>query len=75
MFILTKKYAKIKEKKKKYLKAGNDMNPLIPMLAITGAPTNERLEKMLLSYKMVGIDTVMLYPRAGLEIEYMSELR
>lgn len=49
------------------------MNPLIPMLAITGAPTNERLEKMLLSYKMVGIDTVMLYPRAGLEIEYMSD--
>ncbi len=49
------------------------MNPLIPMLAITGNPTNEQLEKMLTSYKAVGIDAVMLYPRSGLEVEYMSE--
>ncbi len=49
------------------------MNPLIPMLAITGNPTNEQLEKMLTTYKTVGVDTVMLYPRSGLEIGYMSE--
>lgn len=49
------------------------MNPLIPMLAITGNPTNEQLDKMLLAYKTVGIDSVMIYPRAGLEIEYMSD--
>ena len=49
------------------------MNPLIPMLAITGNPTNEQLEKMLTSYKTVGVDAVMVYPRSGLEIEYMSE--
>lgn len=49
------------------------MNPLIPMLAITGNPTNEQLEKMLTTYKTVGVDTVMLYPRSGLEVEYMSK--
>lgn len=49
------------------------MNPLIPMLAITGNPTNEQLEKMLTAYKAVGIDAVMLYPRSGLEVEYMSD--
>jgi hypothetical protein len=50
------------------------MNPLIPMLALTGSPSNEQIDKMLLSYKTIGIDTVMLYPRAGLEIEYMSDI-
>lgn len=49
------------------------MNPLIPMLAITGNPTHEQLDTMLTTYKSVGIDTVMLYPRSGLEITYMSE--
>lgn len=49
------------------------MNPLIPMLAITGNPKIESITKMLESYKEVGVDAVLLYPRSGLEIEYMSE--
>ncbi len=49
------------------------MNPFIPMLALTGRPTTEKIEKMLTTYKNVGIDAVLLYPRSGLEIEYMSE--
>ncbi len=49
------------------------MNPFIPMLALTGTPTEEKIEKMLTTYKRVGIDAVLLYPRSGLEIEYMSE--
>lgn len=49
------------------------MNSLIPMLAITGNPTNEQLTEMLARYKAVGIDAVMLYPRSGLEVEYMSD--
>lgn len=48
------------------------MNPFIPMLALTGRPTEEKIEKMLTTYKKVGIDAVLLYPRSGLEIEYMS---
>ena len=43
------------------------------MLALTGRPTKEKIEKMLTSYKNVGIDAVLLYPRSGLEIEYMSD--
>lgn len=49
------------------------MNPFIPMLALTGSPSEAQIEKMLTSYKAVGIDAVLLYPRSGLEIEYMSE--
>ncbi len=49
------------------------MNPFIPMLALTGRPTEEKIEKMLTTYKQVGIDAVLLYPRSGLEIPYMSE--
>ncbi len=49
------------------------MNPFIPMLALTGKPTEQQIEKMLKTYKSVGIDAVLLYPRSGLEIEYMSE--
>ncbi len=48
-------------------------NPLIPMLAITGNPTVQNIRQMLEAYKEVGIDSVLLYPRSGLEIEYMSE--
>ena len=49
------------------------INPLIPMLAITGNPQIEVVMQMLDAYKNIGIDAVMLYPRSGLEIEYMSE--
>jgi len=49
------------------------MNPFIPMLALTGKPTKRQIEKMLTAYTEAGINAVMLYPRSGLEIEYMSE--
>lgn len=49
------------------------MKPLIPMLAITGKPQIEDITQMFQAYQKVGIDAVMLYPRSGLEIEYMSE--
>lgn len=49
------------------------MNPIIPMLAITGRPEIRKIRTMLEQYKNVGIDAIMLYPRSGLEIEYMSE--
>ena len=49
------------------------MNPIIPMLAITGNPKIENIRTMLEQYKNVGVDAVMLYPRSGLEIQYMSE--
>lgn len=49
------------------------MKPLIPMLAITGKPQIKDITQMFEAYKKVGIDAVMLYPRSGLEIEYMSE--
>ena len=48
------------------------MNPIIPMLAVTGRPTIEKIRHMLEQYKRVGVDSVLLYPRSGLEIEYMS---
>ena len=54
-------------------KKGDYMKPLIPMLAITGKPQIEDITQMFQAYQKVGIDAVMLYPRSGLEIEYMSE--
>lgn len=48
-------------------------NPLIPMGAITGRPDRKRIEEVLSSYKSVGIEQFLIYPRTGLEIEYMSD--
>ncbi len=48
-------------------------NPLIPMGAITGKPTREKMRKILSDYRSVGITQYLIYPRAGCEIEYMSE--
>lgn len=48
-------------------------SPLIPMLSLTGGRNTERITAMLDGYRRVGIDTVMLYPRSGLEIPYMSD--
>lgn len=52
---------------------GEKMNPLIPMLALTGNPTNRQIHEMLAAYKAVGIDSVMVYPRSGLGVPYMSD--
>lgn len=48
-------------------------NPLIPMIAVTGRPDKKRMEQVLRSYKNAGIDQFLIYPRSGLEIEYMSD--
>jgi len=48
-------------------------NPVIPMTAITGKPDRAAVTEMLTAYKDVGIDQFLIYPRSGLEIEYMSE--
>ena len=47
--------------------------PLIPMAAITGAPSREFLFERLKKWKSVGVSQFMIYPRSGLELEYMSE--
>ena len=49
------------------------MNSLIPMLAVTGRLDQEKIHKMLQSYHENGIHAFMIYPRSGLEVEYMSE--
>lgn len=48
-------------------------NPVIPMTAITGTPQRSDVAELLVSYKEVGIDQFLIYPRSGLEIEYMSD--
>lgn len=47
--------------------------PLIPMGAITGKPDEQTVRETLEAYKSVGIDQYLLYPRSGLELEYMGE--
>lgn len=48
------------------------VNPLIPMTAVTGKPDRRDVTEMLCDYKSVGIEQFLIYPRSGLEIEYMS---
>lgn len=48
------------------------VNPLIPMTAVTGNPDRRDVTEMLCDYKSVGIEQFLIYPRSGLEIEYMS---
>ncbi len=47
--------------------------PLIPMGAITGKPDEQTVRETLEAYKSVGIDQYLIYPRSGLELEYMGE--
>ena len=49
------------------------MNPIIPMWALTGHPTTERLVSELEKYKKCGVDQILLYPRYGYQYEYMGE--
>jgi len=53
--------------------AATPRSPLIPMGAITGKPDEQAVRKTLETYKAVGIDQFLIYPRSGLELEYMSE--
>lgn len=48
-------------------------SPLIPMGAITGRPDEQQIIDTLESYKAVGVDQFLIYPRSGLELEYLSE--
>ena len=48
-------------------------NPLIPMTAITGKPTRNDISRLLNTYHDAGIEQFLIYPRSGLELEYMSE--
>ena len=47
--------------------------PLITMSAITGKPTKEGAYEYMKSLKENSTEQVMLYPRSGCEIEYLSE--
>lgn len=47
--------------------------PLITMSAITGSPSENDIRNYMRNLKENGIDQVMLYPRSGCEIEYLSD--
>ena len=47
--------------------------PLITMSAITGKPNKTEIYAYLKGLKESGIDSVLLYPRSGCEIEYLSD--
>ena len=49
------------------------MGNVIPMFALTGHPEKADLSHKIKSFKQVGIDEVMAYPRSGCLVPYMSE--
>jgi len=53
--------------------AAEPLCPLIPMGAVTGKPTEQTVRETLEAYRSVGIDQYLIYPRSGLELEYMGE--
>ena len=55
------------------MKTSRDECPLIPMWAITGAPSREFLRERMKNFWSVGITQLMIYARSGLELEYMSD--
>jgi len=48
-------------------------SPLITMSAITGNPTREEIDHYMSNLNSNGIEQVMLYPRSGCEIDYLSD--
>ena len=49
-------------------------NPLIPMVAMTGAPQKDEVFAFVKTMKeKCGFTQLMLYPRTGCEVEYLSE--
>ena len=48
-------------------------SPIVTMTAITGKPSKERAFEYMQSLKENGITEVLLYPRSGCEIEYLSQ--
>jgi len=51
----------------------NPDNPLIVFSALTGKPTKAQIGEYLGHFKSVGINQFLIYPRSGLEVEFMSE--
>ena len=47
--------------------------PLIPMFAVTGRPTRAELRERLSTLRGAKITQLLLYPRSGCELEYMSD--
>ena len=47
--------------------------PLITMSAVTGKPSRQQIYEYMQSLKDADITQIMLYPRSGCEIEYLSE--
>lgn len=54
-------------------RAAEPICPLIPMGAITGKPDDPAVRETLEAFKSVGVEQYLIYPRSGLETEYMSE--
>ena len=48
-------------------------SPLIPMAAITGKPDKTLIFDFVKSFKENSIDQIMIYPRSGCELEYLSD--
>lgn len=50
----------------------HEKKPLVPMGAITGKPGREELRANLEAYRQAGFEQFLIYPRSGLEVEYMG---
>lgn len=48
-------------------------SPLVVMSAVTGKPNREEIFKYMNGLKNCGIEQVMVYPRAGCELKYLSD--
>ena len=48
-------------------------NPLIVMSAVTGKPDYEQIFNYMKMLKSNGISQAMLYPRAGCELDYLTD--
>lgn len=48
-------------------------NPFITMTAVTGKPSVEKIFKYMKLLRDNGIEQVMIYPRSGCELEYLSD--
>lgn len=48
-------------------------SPLVTMSALSGKPTHDDIYSYMKDLKENGIDSVLVYPRSGCQIEYLSE--
>ena len=47
-------------------------NPFVTMSAVTGTPTKDEIFSYMKMLKSGGIDQIMIYPRKGCEIDYLT---